>query len=289
MITGTKATIHAVFRDEEGAFADPEGVLTLEIVDPDGGTHTYAAGELVHDSAGKYHKDRVFDVSGLWNYRWLVNGQVADEGTEEAESVFDEEGDVDLTDLKVLVAAARRAMEGPYGPPTNKPALTNEQVYQMVADACANVILYSGSLFGHELQVKKRDPLVGFPTEWNTNTELTVWEGAVIVSQAALDYFFHLFRDFKTSETISNEGTSWEWTLSANVLKNYLETLQDQRDKALAGLVKHHPVLDQYASNIRVRDQATVAVLEWWDINSPANSGSGLPGGQEASVVPWFP
>lgn len=289
MITGTKATIKGVFRNEAGELADPEGPLTLEVVDPDGGVNTYNEGQVTRDSLGSFHKDVIATVSGLWNYRWLDEGQVADEGTFPAESVFDENGEPDLTDLRVLVPAAKRAMEGPYGSPQGRPELTNTQVYNMVADACADVILYSGNLFGHELEVKKRDPLVGFPTEWNTNTELTVWEGAVIVTQAALNYFFHLFRDLKTSEKVMNEGTSWEWTLSANVLKNYLETLKENRDKALEGLMKHHPVLDRYASNIRVRDQATVAVLEWWDTVSASTTGGGLPGGQEAAVVPWFP
>ena len=55
------------------------------------------------------------------------------------------------------------------------------------------------------------------------------------------------------------------------------------------GEKKARPVLDRFASNIRVRDQATVAVLEWWDINSPGLTGGGLPGGQESTSIPWFP
>jgi hypothetical protein len=151
------------------------------------------------------------------------------------------------------------------------------------------VILYGGSLFGHELLVKARDPLGGFPTEWKTEVMLEQWECQVIVVQAALDFIFHLFRDLKTSETIQNEGTMWTYELSPGVIKNYLETLKDARDKAIAALRIHHPVLDQYASNIRVRDQATVAVLEWWDTNSPGIGGAGMPGGQEAATIPWFP
>lgn len=292
IITGSQAKIKTLLRDENGTPEDaPEGTLTLVVISPKGVEKKFVQAEVEHPGpTGEYVKFVLANESGLWHYRWLVEKNVADEGSFEVESEFDHAGgEPDLTDLRVLTPAARRAMEGPYGPAQNKPPLTNEQVYQLVADACANVILFAGSLFGHQLLVKSRDPLVGFPTEWRTDVELTVWEGAVIINQAALDYYLHLFRDLKTSETIQNEGTQWSYELSAGVIKNYLDTLRDNRDRALASLRLHHPVLDQYASNIRVRDQATVAVLEWWDTVSPGLSGGGLPGGQEATVVPWFP
>lgn len=294
-ITGSQVKIKTGLTNEEGTPEDAaEGTLTLVTVSPTGKLKKYTQAEVEHPGVGEYFKWVLANESGLWHYRWYVEKDVADEGSFPVESLFDGVageviGEPDLTDLRVLVPAARRAMEGPYGPPAGKPELSTEQVYQIVADACANVILYSGTLFGHELLVKARDPLAGFPTEWKTDMELSVWEGAVIVNQAALDYVFHLFRDFKTSETIQNEGTQWTYELSPGVIKNYLETLKDARDKAIAALRLHHPVLDQYASNIRVRDQATVAVIEWWDTVSPGLTGGGLPGGQEATSIPWFP
>lgn len=289
--TGTQVKLDTKLTDSAGVAKDAApGTLTLRVFSPGGVEKAYTQSELDHpvENSGDYSKFVLAAESGLWHYRFYLDKDVADEGEFLAESEFDKTP-VDLTDLRVLVPAARRALEGPYGPPAGKPALTTEQVYQAVADACADVILFSGTLFGHELKVKKRDPLVGFPTEWQTEVELSVWEGAVIVNQAALDYFFHLFRDFKTTETIQNEGTQWSYDLSPGVIKNYLETLKENRDRAIEALRLHHPVLDRYASNIRVRDQATVAVLEWWDNNSPGLTGGGLPGGQEATSIPWFP
>jgi len=192
----------------------------------------------------------------------------------------------DLTDLMVMVARARRYIEGPYGPPENRPPLTDDVVYAMVADAVADIILVTGNLFGHQLIVSQRDPTVGFPTAWQTEAVLDEWEVSVITTQAALNYFFFLFRDLKISQHISNEGTQWEYSLSANVIRDYIGELQNRRDLAIAGLQKHHPVIDRFASNIRVRDRATVALLEWWDTNGP-DQGGGLPGGQEASAIPW--
>lgn len=198
---------------------------------------------------------------------------------------------VDLTDLNVTVPRARRACEGPFGAPNGLPSLTDGQLYAMVADACSEIILFTGSLFGHQLKVTARDVDAGYPTAWSTEVMLDEWEVALIITQTALDYYFHVFRDMKTSESIKNEGTEWSFTLSANVLRGYLDSLKEQRDMAMAGLQKHHPLMDRFASNIRVRDQATVAMLEWWARDTV--SGNGIPGGQEAYVVPyvagWFP
>lgn len=195
----------------------------------------------------------------------------------------------DLTDLMVLVPKTRRYIEGPYGPPENQPPLQDTDIYNLAADACADIILMSGNLFGHTLNVTGRDGTTGAPTSWATSEVLDEWESSVITAQAALNYFFFLFRTLKVSQSIKNEGTEWQYTLSANVIRGYLQELQSRRDMALAGLQKHHPVLDRYASNIRVRDQATVAILEWWDTVSPGVDGSGMPGGQEAAVIPWTP
>jgi hypothetical protein len=288
-ITGSTIKLRAEIKNAAEEPEDATGeALSLVVVDPTGVESKFTQAEVTHVGLGKYEKLIDTAVSGLWNYRWVVSGEIAEEGTFETESDFDQGEAPDLTDLRVLVPATRRACEGPYGAPIGKAPLSHPTLYAMVADACAEIILFTGSLFSHELEVKERDPLVGFPTAWKTGTKLNEWESAVIVSQAALDYFFHLFRDMKVSESIKNEGTEWSYALSANVIKNYLEALQNKRDKALEGVRLHHPVYDLYASNIRVRDQATVAILEWWDTNSPGLTGSvGIPGGQESYTFPW--
>lgn len=286
-ITGATVTISTKLTNPiTKAPEDPTpGALTLLVIDPNGKEDTYVEGELVDDGVGLFHKSIIGNVTGLWHYRWLVNGSTADEGTFPMESEFDAEftepEGPDLTDLRVLVPRARRKVEGPWGNPSSRPPLSNTQIYEMVGDAVGEVVMLGGSVFGHELIVKKRDPLGGFPVAWKTDTPLSEYETAIICAQVALNYYYYLFRDMKISETIQNEGTVWTYELSANVIRNYLESLRAERDQAIQGLRINRPVLDQYASNIRVRDQATVTVLEWW-------ATGGLPGGQEASVIPWF-
>lgn len=291
--TGTNAPITATITNPAGIPVDASGALDLLVVDPLGGEITYEGTSVIHDSTGHYHVEVPAPISGLYHWRWYVEGALTGEGEFQAESEFDSEyavGEViDLLDLMVIVPKARRKVEGPWGNPNNRPRISTSVLYNMVADAAGDTMMLAGSWWHNKLLVKSRDPLGGFPVQWQTQNELTEWEASIICCQLALDYYTFLFRDLKTSETLKNEGTEWSYTISANVLRNYLIGMKEERDKAIAGLRVNIPVFDKMASNIRVRDQATIAVLEWWDINSPGLTGGGLPGGQEATSIPWFP
>ena len=269
----------------------PEGTITLSIVDPEGTETLVKESEAIEKAAtGEYVKLWLSAKRGLYHYRWMVEGKTADEGTWNSESDFIPEGlEPDLHDLRVLLPKGRRKIEGPWGNPNGRPEIPESYLYAMIADAAGEMLLLAGSWWRNELKVKSRDPLGGFPVEWKTLEPLSEWEASVICCQLALDYYTFLFRDLKTSQAIKNEGTEWTYTISANLLRNYMISLKEERDEAIAGLRRNTPVLDRMASNIRVRDQATVAVLEWWDYNSPGLSGSGMPGGQEATSIPWFP
>ena len=292
-VTGTTEIIRANLKNPEtGAPEDaPIGTLTLEVVEPDGTVQKYTEEEVEHEGeagSGKYVKVFLTSQTGLHHFRWYVTNTAADEGVFETESTFIPAGP-DLLDLQVVVPKARRKTEGPFGNPNGKRPLTNAEVYNMVADATGELAMLGQGWWKNKLVVKTRDPQRGFPTEWQTEKMLSEYEAAIICAQVALDYYYQIFRDMKIAETISNEGTQWSFQVSANVLRNYLEGLKDEREKAIQGLRVNVPVMDKWASNIRVRDQATVAVLEWWDYNSPGISGGGLPGGQEATSIPWFP
>jgi hypothetical protein len=281
-VTGLVGTIGLTIQDEQGNVVAPRTVNG--IAETPAGSGVYAYTGVAPLVEGSYLL--VWDTGG-------GNPQYFREFLQVAAIVSEDdslETTADLTDLMVLVPWAKRACEGPYGAPLGLGELQNAQLYPMVADACSEIILLSGSLFGHELSVKARDLTGGFPTAWRTDTVLNQWEGAVIITQVALDYLRFLYRDMKTSLSIANEGTEYSYTLSASVIAAYLKQLQSDRDRAIDGLRAHNVVLDRYASNIRVRDQATVAILEWWDTNEfDGLGGSGLPGGQEAAVIPWTP
>jgi hypothetical protein len=89
---GDEITLWAVFRDEEGAQAAPTTV-TLAVRDPDGDyeviTHEAAAaedeeaaeaatGETLTGVTGVYKATLAIDQAGIWVYRWVGEGTVAE-------------------------------------------------------------------------------------------------------------------------------------------------------------------------------------------------------------------
>ena len=124
----------------------------------------------------------------------------------------------------------RRALEGAGAPEV----LSEDAVNDLTADAIAEVILYTGGVFGKQLLVTGDDQ--GVPDEYATNEALTLREQAVIATQAALNYFFQKFSAMKTTERIADEAQTWEYTLSANLLNEQLKLLIGERDRALQAL-----------------------------------------------------
>jgi hypothetical protein len=281
-VTGLVGTIGVTLQDDQGNVIQERTTENIAEVATGSGIYQYTGTAPLKPGPYVVTWDTGGDPPQTFNEMMLATPAVTHGG--EIETV------ADLTDLLVLVPWAKRACEGPYGPPPGQSTLTNDLLYPMVADACSEIILYSGSLFGHQLHVKSRDPTAGFPTGWRTDKVLNQWEGAVVICQVALDYLRFLYRDLKTTLSIKNEGTEYSYSMSPTIVAAWIKQLQSDRDKAIDGLRAHNVVLDQYASNIRVRDPATVAILEWWDTNEFDGVGSlGMPGGQEAAVIPWTP
>lgn len=179
-----------------------------------------------------------------------------------------------LQDVAAITPRVRRAVEGPIPVPSSE-ALTDSQILALTADAIADVILFTNGAWDHQLIVTHRDTTTSFPDQWAVDPELLPEEESMIAAQAAITYFFHVFKDKKVSERIRNEGQEWEYNLSANLLRDMMAALRAQRDEALASLKAASPVLARYESFLLVRDRVTAAVLEPWV------HGGGLGGGIE--------
>lgn len=173
-------------------------------------------------------------------------------------------------DVAEFIPRVRRALEGPV--PTGV-ALDDQVVLAMAADAIADVILFTNGQWGHSLVVTDRDVTTNVPIAWAVDPELSLAEESMIAYQAALTFFFHYFRDLKTSERMKNEGQEWEYTLSANVVRDQIALLKDARDLALASLKAVNPVLARYSSILQVRDRVASAWLEPW---VPLSDGGGV-------------
>jgi hypothetical protein len=173
-----------------------------------------------------------------------------------------------LTDIRVMTGRVRRAVEGVGG----AAVLTDDEIKDLIADALADIVLYTGSVFGKTLIVTDRGAN-NEPTEYATSDELSLAEQSVVAAQAALTHFFYTFVNLKVSEKIHDEGQGWEYTLSATLLRDQLAFLIKARDAALE-LADTTGAMDSYESFLAIRDSYTSRLVEPW-VNAVGTGGQG--------------
>lgn len=174
----------------------------------------------------------------------------------------------DLRDTRVLIPRTRRALLGPHASSSGAVAnvYSDDEVNALVADAIADIILFSGGedVFGHQLEVVTRDAFYMAPIAWQTDTPLTEAEGSLIAAQAALSHYIYQAENLKTSERIADEGQEWEYQIAASVVTERIKALREDRDRALTILQADNSVSDAYINFLSVRDQYTTALIEPW-------------------------
>lgn len=178
-------------------------------------------------------------------------------------------------DILEVVPRVQRAIEGVVQENWD---LQQSEVYTITADACADVLLYTGSVFGSDLIVTARDPDTNAPIAWATTVEMTPAQQSIIACQAALTYFFYRFSGVKMSEQIGDEASHWSYSLSPALLIQQLKLLQDARDRALEAVADQQGGLDAYVSFLAVRDVTVARYIEPWVYGHPEGYGIGAGG-----------
>jgi hypothetical protein len=180
-------------------------------------------------------------------------------------------------DVRLVIPRVRRAIDGPTASSSAavSSTLNDEAIKDLIADAISEVIWYAPE-WGHGISVTDTDDDTGFPSEYDVTPDLSLPEQTVVVAQAALDYFWQVFRDMKVSERIANEAAQWEYTLSANLLAEQFKLLKANRDDALARILEDNPTLDVYASFLAVRDAEVAALIEPWTVEAGGVGGQQL-------------
>jgi hypothetical protein len=165
------------------------------------------------------------------------------------------------TDVRAMIGRVRRAVEG-VGVPA---VLSDDEIKDVVADALADIVLYSGAdIFGKSLVITDRG-VNGEPVEYATSDELTLPEQSVVAAQAALTHFFYTFVNLKVHERIGDEAQSWEYALSPTLLHDQLAYLISNRDRALAQVTAAGDwPAEGYESFLAIRDQYTSLLVEPW-------------------------
>jgi hypothetical protein len=269
-------------------FASVPPDVSLRVRDPDDNLTTYDSGDVTQDSPTEFHMDFVALIPGEWDYLWTDGvGSAASEGAFLVNPNRTlSEAVTDLRDLRTLIPRARRVLDGPHATSEHAAAstMTDEEILGVIADAVANVILYTGAGFGVSLEVVSRDPFYMAPNAWRTSTAMTTQEESVVICEALIDYYVAGLQQTKVRETIKDEGQEWTYELSANLLRDQLKLLMDARDRALAAIADQSN-LDEYVSFIAERDAVVATLIEPW---GPAG---GLRGGMELIDVRsgWLP
>lgn len=170
----------------------------------------------------------------------------------------------DLRDVRVLIPRVRRALDGPTATSSASVSstLTDEQVTNVVADAIAEVAMFTNGAFA-TLEVAERDSFYQSPIAWRTGEELDEPHAAVVAAQAALNYFHHTLTTSLTSQTISNEGREWSWTISASAVAERLKSLRADRDRLLEAIGASEGV-EEWVNTLYIRDRQTDIIIEPW-------------------------
>lgn len=181
----------------------------------------------------------------------------------------------DPKDLRVLIPQARRAIDGPTAMSSAavSATLSDDEILAAIADAAAEVILLTGGFFGYQLIATERDPVYMAPVAWATDKERNTNADTVIVIQAAINYHFRRISELKTSEEISDEGQTWNYSMSAQVFRDYLANMSSMRDVALTAIKAQGAPLDTYISFVQTRDLATARIVEPWVEGTPGIGG----------------
>jgi hypothetical protein len=163
-------------------------------------------------------------------------------------------------DVRLLIPRTRRALQGPTG--SGAVTLQDSQVRDLVADAIASVMWYAPE-WGKVLAVKEKE----------ITPDLTLPEQTVVAAQAALDFFFHEFKDKKTSETIANEAQQWSYQLSAGVLQAQFNALVEARDRALDMIGGGGATFVAFSSFLHARDCEIAAAIEPFTLEAASVGG----------------
>lgn len=191
----------------------------------------------------------------------------------------------DANDVRVLIPRVRRALDGPTATAEDSASSSykDEELKGLIADAIGEIIFFTGGLFPHKLNVSQRDGTYGAAEEWTVDPPLDEAESSVIAAQAAINTYFFTLRDMKTQETISDEGQTWSYSVSATLVRDQLQYLMRLRDEALEQIKAQDAALDSYVSYIHERDVLASAYVEPW-IAAPGQGWDAFEGGLEIEL-----
>lgn len=166
-------------------------------------------------------------------------------------------------DVRIMTPRVRRALDPGVDAASAASAYTDDMIKDITADAVGELILCAGDAFPYSLVVSSADAS-GFPVEYITVPELPIEVQNLVAIQAAITQTIKDLHDVKTSERISDEGSTWEYSLSPTIFRDKLKTLQDQLKCAIDELKSSNLPLDRFINTLEQRDETTSRLVEPW-------------------------
>jgi hypothetical protein len=166
----------------------------------------------------------------------------------------------DLTDVRIFIPRIRRELDPgtPYASAAS--GYTDDVLKDVAADSVNEISLVVGPVsFPYIVYVSSATPASATaPQDWEYNTDPAVpllYHGLIAV-QAAINQLYVDAQSFKTMERIADEGSTWEWQKSANLLQQRINILLQRRKDMIDRIVKDNPELsyDSFENLLSIRE-----------------------------------
>lgn len=145
----------------------------------------------------------------------------------------------DLADVRIFIPRIRRELDPGVAYASAAPAYSDDMLKHVAADAVGELRLIGGDAFPYALNIASATPPSAYsPDQWEyyTDPEVPLILHNLVAIQAALGQLYRDAQDFKTSEKIKDEGSSWEVAKSATLMKERINAMLQRRKEILEQL-----------------------------------------------------
>jgi len=170
---------------------------------------------------------------------------------------------LDNRDVRIMIPQVRRALDPGVASASAASSYSDAMIAAITADATSELLMLGGPIsFPFTLSIASADMITGYPTGWFIDPEPPLEIQALISLQAALGQVFNELRGLVTTEKIVNEGGTWEYTKSVQILRDKVGLLIAQRDTALKNAIRVVPALDSISDLVAFRAPTIAANID---------------------------
>lgn len=173
----------------------------------------------------------------------------------------------DLADVRVFIPRIRRELDPGVAYASAASAYTDDMLKDVAADAVGELYLIGASTFPYALNISSATPASAFtPDQWEyyTDPEVPLVLHNLVAIQSALTQLYREAQQFRTKESISDEGSSWEIQRSSQLMKSRIDALLQRRKEMFDALTRDNPSLitDTFINTLEERSNHLDRIIE---------------------------